>query len=251
MKFIWGIWGFLFLCLSGCETGDHIQLPSTNTATNSSESSPASVPLSADAWDVVTTGYGEVNFDNGITITPKIPTDGDVHSALLLLKQTETCPVKDFALTVHATTVKQFQSTPEPWEVFWIFFNYRPLAELAAPGAPEALYRTQPDGKITNYFIEKTNGIELGTAYGEFGQNFLKTLSSPQLKLGDETEYAIRFEKGALTVAINGVPALTYPAAGETSLLEIDPGSIGLYAEDSLVLVKKVGFTSLDETPCP
>ena len=87
------------------------------------------VPTTADQWTVVYNGYGSVGFDavEGIVMEPQIPAGGNTHAALVLAEITETCPINDFRLTLSATTEEQLRTTnPNPWEVFWIFFNYLP-----------------------------------------------------------------------------------------------------------------------------
>ncbi|MBI4411970.1 MAG: hypothetical protein HY541_05765 [Deltaproteobacteria bacterium] len=194
------------------------------------------VPTTADQWTEVYNGYGSVGFDavEGIVMEPQIPVGNDTHSALVLAKITETCPVKDFRLTIEATTIDQLRpENPNPWEVFWIFFNYL------------------PDGaaKTTNYFILKTNGIELGRAYEETAQEFLYTVPEPQLMVGTSNIFVLEKSGGNLTVSIDGSEALNYQSGDWPGGLYDQAGAIGLYTEDARVRIHTVTIES-DDLAC-
>jgi len=98
--------------------------------------------------------------------------------------------------------------------------------------------------KKTNYFILKPNWCELGTAYGDLGQNFTATTSTPTLALGTPYQYTITKRGYHLTVAIDGVSVLdaTYDHTG----LYDQEGVIGLYCEDAAVQVTSVLLASHD-----
>jgi hypothetical protein len=106
-------------------------------------------------------------------------------------------------------------------EVFWVMFNYVQIGNATS------------NDKKTNYFILKPNGCELGTAYGDLGQNFTATTSTPTLALGTPYQYTITKRGYHLTVAIDGVSVLdaTYDHTG----LYDQEGVIGLYCEDATV----------------
>lgn len=193
----------------------------------------ASFGLTEDNWDVAYTGYGETTFANGVlTIAPEaIGLGSGTHSALVLSRSTQDNPVADFELTIRATTMRQFREpSPNPWETLWILFNYIP----------------QGDYKETNYFVLKTNGIELGKAYNERGQTYLHTGDAPKLQLGVETTYRLIKIGQDLSVYIDGDLALEYDGGD----LYDHAGSIGLYVEDSQVSVSRVEFNSLDGGCC-
>ncbi|EKD42505.1 MAG: hypothetical protein ACD_73C00132G0003, partial [uncultured bacterium] len=176
-------------------------------------------------------GYGTVSFDavNGIILQPKAATTpGETHAALALSKLTLQSPMTNFKVTVRVTTEQQLRTpTPNPWECFWIFFNYT----------------IGPNGKkITNYFTLKTNGIELGTAYDEVGQTFLVTNSTPTLKIGVANEIILTKLDQQLQITIDGKVALTYDGTTMPTPLINTAGSIGLYTEDAKVRINAMSI---------
>lgn len=201
-------------------------------------SSSPIIPTTAENWTVVYNGYGSVVFDEeeGIIMEPMAATSaGETHSALVLAKITEECPVADFSLTVEAVTEEQLRSgDPNPWEVFWIFFNYLPSG----------------DDKTTNYFILKTNGIELGRAFDETGQEFLFTAGGPQLTVGTANTFVLEKTGNLLTVFIDGTEVLNYTGGELPDALYDTPGSIGLYTEDARVKINSVMLESDELVPC-
>ena len=186
------------------------------------------IATTSDVWDVVYDGFGSVNFgtSSGVVLQPKTATvPSETHAALALAKVTESCPVKDFRLTLAVTTNQQLRlnSAPNDWEVFWIFFNYLP----------------QGSDKTTNYFMMKVgSGIELGTAFGSVGQTFLATPSSPSLQIGKQNTFVIDKTGQNLKVFIDGTQVLNFQ--GVPNDLYDQAGSIGLYTEDAKVTVKSV-----------
>ncbi|MDO8461501.1 MAG: hypothetical protein Q7S98_01430 [Deltaproteobacteria bacterium] len=216
--------------------------PSNNAPSNPSTPSGSDKPvtetisLTASDWDIVYNGYGSISFDetNGLTLEPKRSTStGETHSALVLAKITERCPVKDFRLTITVTTEKQLRSpSPNPWEVFWVFFNYLPDGNF----------------KKTNYFILKTNGIELGRAFDDVGQTFLFTGDKPTLTLSKKMELVLEKKGEHLEVLIDGISVLSYDGQTFPQALYDQAGSIGLYTEDARVTVQSVILTRLDSS---
>jgi len=178
-------------------------------------------------WQVAYTGYGNVSFTNGaVLFAPEASTSpGQTHSVLI----NSTITAKSFHLTIVANTIKQLRqnSQPNPWEVFWIFFNYVPV------GAVE---------KNTNYLTLKTNGIELGTANASVGQQFLYTCNTPKITLDTNITYDLIWQNNLLEVNINNVLAFNFNNS-KNQLYNV-PGSIGLYCEDSKVLVSNVTWIS-------
>ncbi len=245
------VWAFIFVSLwiFGCNsqnTADPQNPPQTNSGSNNNNtntshpntSSSDLIPLTQDNWTIVYDGFGNVSFDanSGITLQPAVAANSsDTHAALILAKKTETCPVKDFILTIKAQTQAQLRSpNPNPWEVFWIFFNYLPVG----------------NNKTTNYFILKPEGIELGRAFDVVGQEFLFTDNQPVLAIGTSYEYSLEKKGGNLVVKINGNTVLNYTSQQFPQALYDQAGSIGLYTEDAKVLVESVSLTSLDAA-CP
>lgn len=195
------------------------------------------IPTTAENWTVVYDGYGSVVFDEEeIVMEPMTATSPfETHAALVLAKITEECPVADFILTIEAVTEEQLRDEdPHPWEVFWIFFNYLPSG----------------DDKTTNYFILKTNGIELGRAFDETGQEFLYTGSDPQLIVGNSYTYVLEKTASHLAVSINGVEVLDYESASWPEAIYDQPGATGLYTEDARVKIISVSLESDDLVFC-
>ncbi len=208
--------------LFGCSgSGDKEIIPETQPDVKSSPF------MTAEDWDVVSNGFGSVSFDpvTGIILEPKAATDpAETHASLLLSKFTEQSPLANFKITIKASTDQQLRTpAPNPWECFWIFFNYT----------------TGSNGKkVTNYFAFKTNGIELGTAYDEAGQTFLATSGTPTLQIGVSNEMSLTKQGQQLQVSIDGKIVMTYDGSG---LPLIDTkGSIGLYTEDAKVHISSI-----------
>lgn len=241
------LFAFLLSCSSApnetlIDEGESAPPPSKGPGASGSDSSSedpsdapkgGGIPLTEASWVVVYDGYGSVTFDDGgIVMEPMASTSaGETHAALVLAKTTVITPLSEFCLTIEATTEAQLRSSaPNPWEVFWIFFN-----TVFDDGHEE-----------TNYFILKTNGIELGRAFdGGDEQEYLVTDNTPQLVLGSRVRYVLRKSPGALTVSIDDIPVIDYTNGTDPDFLYEHAGAIGLYTEDARVRVHSV---SLD---CP
>lgn len=183
------------------------------------------IPLTSDYWTTVYDGLGSVTYSTGgIVMYPMSATSAsETHAALTLAN---ISPLRNFRLTVTAITEMQLRqnSPPNPWEVFWLFFNYN----------------ATPTGKNTNYFILKTNGIELGTATDSIGQTFLQTAPTTIPAVGQLNTFQIEKIDSSVTVSINGAKVIDY-----TGAVFDTPGSIGLYTEDAGVKVTAVSVTPL------
>jgi hypothetical protein len=119
-----------------------------------------------------------------------------------------------------------------PQEVFWVMFNYVQVGN------------TTSTDKKTNYFILKPNGCELGTAYGDLGQNFAATTTTPTLAFGTsphQYQYTITKRGYHVTAAVDGV--LVFDATYNATTLYDQEGVVGLYCEDAAVQVTSVNFT--------
>ena len=184
------------------------------------------VPLAAADWMTVFDGYGSITYDAaaGIVLSPMASTaPSETHAALTLA---QISPLKDFHLTVTATTTKQLRtgSTPNTWETFWIFFNYQPTST----------------GKNCNYFVLKTNGVELGTATDVIGQQFLATGGTSAQAVGVSHDYDVVKVGNHVVVTLDGQIVVDY-----TGTLFDVPGSIGLYSEDSQVRITSVHVSAM------
>lgn len=185
-----------------------------------------SIPMTSGYWTTVYNGYGAVSYDatNGIVLAPKASASpSETHSALTLANNMQ---YRNFKMSITATTLQQLRtgSTPNPWEAFWIFFNYNPTNT----------------GKSTNYFLLKPNGVELGTAVDAIGQTFLYTGGTNAIAIGSPNQYDIEKIGNHVTVSINGVKVTDF-----TGAIQDVPGSLGLYAEDSKVHIHSVQVTPL------
>jgi len=123
----------------------------------------------------------------------------------------------DLSLSFDTTTLSQLrQSTPNPWEVAWVLFRYADLAHY--------------------YWLAlKPNGWELGKKDGgpldgSAPQVFLETGSEPVFPIGRRYHVQLSMIAGTVSVAVDGVPLLTY-----TDPSPLPSGAIGLYEEDSRV----------------
>lgn len=185
-----------------------------------------STPLTAAYWTTVYDGYGSVTYDaaKGIVMAPQTSTTYDETHAALVLGKNATA--KNFRLSVTGITEQQLRqnSSPNAWETLWIFFNYNPKG----------------DGKDTNYFALKPNGVELGTAYQDLGQTFLYTGPTNATAVGVSNKFDIEKIGNHVTVSINGHVVTDFTGA----LVDV-PGSIGLYSEDARVRITNVQFTPL------
>lgn len=200
-------------------------LLSACTSMAGGKSATYSIPLTPKYWTTQYDGYGSVTYSqNAILLYPMSATRPDeTHAALTLAN---VAPQRDFVLTVNVMTEVQLRqnSAPNPWEVFWLLFNYTPTAT----------------GKNTNYFILKTNGVELGTATEQVAQTFLQTAPTSIPAIGQLNTMQVRKQGTHVTVHINGTKVIDYTGA------VIDAaGSIGLYTEDAGVKVTGVTLTPL------
>ncbi|MBU0507149.1 MAG: hypothetical protein ABII18_07765 [bacterium] len=187
--------------------------------------------LAAVDWTVAWTGYGQVVFDDdGVMLEPKRPdVDDELHSALVLLNDALTTPVIDFKITLSVTNQEQLQpTTPEAWEVFWLLFNFSATEDY--------------DTRTFNYFVLKTNGVELGVYenYGVEHQTFLATESEPQAIIGVANEWVIEKIGQNLSAWIDGALVMTFDGAVEEEPLLDQAGTFGLYTEDARVRVHSV-----------
>lgn len=164
------------------------------------------------------------NAATGIVLQPMASSaPSETHAALALA---QINPLKDFHLTVTATTNQQLRtgSTPNTWETFWILFNYQPTAT----------------GKNCNYFVLKTNGAEFGLATDSIGQQFLWTGAANAQAIGASNDYDITKVGNHVVVKVNGQTIVDY-----TGNLFDQPGSIGVYTEDAQVHVTSVRVEAL------
>lgn len=145
---------------------------------------------------------------------------------------------KNFQLDFNARTNKQLRqnSTPNPWEVFWIFFRYTDEA---------------PKSNHHMYFYLGINGFEFGKKDNKptdptlEQQIFLKTGSLPKVRLGVTNHFTIIAQGFHYTIKIDGVTVIdmTDPVVNDPA--KMTQGLIGMYAEDSDFSVDNVKVMSL------
>jgi len=182
-------------------------------AGTASAASPAvNGPLALSTPGAWQTWWGNALFGPGsVTLSSTTPVSpAETHSALVTSKRTW----RDPAISFSTTTLGQLRrgSAPNPWEVGWVMFRFRDLANYY-------------------YFIVKTNGFELGKKQGSDAQIFLATGDMPRLSVAAPRSVQIRVEGARIRVSVDGVQVIDFtdphPLTG--------PGSVGLYEEDSQV----------------
>lgn len=164
---------------------------------------------SAAQWS---TWWGNAAFGAGaVTLSSAVPTSaGETHSALVTSKRTW----RDQTISFHTTTLSQLRtgSAPNPWEVGWVMFRFRDLANYY-------------------YFIVKTNGVELGKKQGSDAQIFLATGDLPRLDLNRSRTVTVQAQGARIRVSVDGTQVIDYTDPHPL----LAPGSVGLYEEDSQV----------------
>lgn len=206
--------------------------PSASTSSSPSPSSPSpTATLFSDdfsgnlsKWQIVYTGYGTVQIENGqLMMAPKASTQAsETHAPLVVAGDTAW---KDYIFNVKMNTVQQLRtgSAPNPWEVGWLVFRY-------------------VDSTHFYYFVQKTNGIELGRVdpSGTGGQIFLYTAGTPKLVIGQYNDYQVTLKGNNIKISINGTQVVNYTDTSNPLL----SGKIGLYNEDAKVYYDNVVVTA-------
>lgn len=171
------------------------------------------IPLT---WQTIYDGYGTVSWNSNftqLTMSPKAATQpGETHAALVVSNQTLQQP---YQLTYTMKTTKQLRtgSTPNPWEVAWGLFGYK------------------PDGKF-KYFTLKPNGFELGESLLNLAQNFLYT-SSDAFPINTDYNVDMKVANNIVTIKVNGKQYLQYSMSSKDQLTT--DGKFGFYTEDAAV----------------
>jgi hypothetical protein len=168
------------------------------------------------------TGTNNVFFE-----TPAVSTStGQTHSTLV----TSTQKWGNLQLDVDVKTVHQLRqnSSPNPWEVAWIFFR-------------------QTDTFHYYAFLVKPNGIEFdkkdcNTCTDPVqGQQFLVTASSPTLKIGGWSHWKITAIGNHITISVDGNKVIDY--VDQTMSQQLSSGAIAMYTEDANVNYDNVFIT--------
>jgi Domain of Unknown Function (DUF1080). len=128
----------------------------------------------------------------------------------------------DFNMTVDVRTDKQLRlnSTPNKWEVAWIFFHYT-------------------DTFHYYWFLLKPNGIEMGkkdcnTCTNPIdGQITLFTAPMPTIKIGEWSQWAINMTGEHIVISVDGNVVIDYTDKSQSK--ELTKGRFAMYNEDAEV----------------
>lgn len=195
------------------------------------------VAIDAANFSVIYNGFGTVSYtSNLLEIAPQAPTAADeTFSALVMIKETETTPVRNFELTLDMEVTQQTRtgSAVNPWETFSLFFGYN-----SQPGST----------KTSNYFTSKpTVGGELGLTQGEAGQHFISTDSSATTPIASRAVFVFRREGNLFSVKRDGTLLYTFnDATSFPEKLYDGKGNLGFYVKDSKVEIHSVKYKALD-----
>lgn len=186
-------------------------------------------------WSIIYDGYGTVDREPAegvLYLSPMVATEpGETHAALMRADERLS---GNFELRFRFVTLRQLRegSAPNPWEVAWLAWGYDDLIQHPAP----------PDQQFT-YLILKPNGIELGEALPDDGQNFLYTSSDRLFPVGEEYDVTIRVEDEAITVFVNGEKQFSFDDPSRRTLTS--EGYFAFYTEDAEVRLYEVEVTAL------
>lgn len=172
---------------------------------------------SPSTFSVIYDGYGTVDIQNAtIVLEPKAATQpSETHAALV---KSDTAHTGDYTFSATMRTEAQLRtgSEPNPWEVGWLAFGYK------------------PDGTF-KYLILKPNGygIELGEFLGGTTQNFLWTsqVGADDFSIGRDYRVDIRVRGEVIEIWIDGAKRLSYIQT-QTDRLSSD-GAVAFYSEDA------------------
>lgn len=207
------------------------------------------IKLESTSFHVAYDGYGLIRFMPGgdlIFASGISDEKHETHATLLLLKETLLNPPKNFRLEIEASTEQQLRvPAPNPWESFWIFFNYIDANNQQGLGL-----KINQGHKETNYVIHKTNGAELGKAYNDITQEFLVTTTNSPLILGKRNRYELTRLDSKIIFKVNDDIVIDYtipspPTPPGTKLPYEAPGAIGLYTEDAKIRIHACVLTRL------
>jgi hypothetical protein len=169
------------------------------------------------------TGTNNVFFE-----APAVSTStSQTHSTLV----TSTQKWGNLELDIDVKTVQQQRqnSSPNPWEVAWIFFR-------------------QTDTFHYYAFLVKPNGIEFdkkdcNTCTNSVqGQQFLVTAHSPTLKIGGWSHWKVTAKGNHITISVDGNKVIDY--VDQAMSQQLSSGAIAMYTEDA-----KVNFDNVFVTP--
>jgi len=194
-------------------------------------------------WKIKYLSGGKTAVANGeLTTYPTAATTGNTYSTLVMSTQT----FKNFQLDVDMKTNKQLRTGastygvngqgPQPWETAWLMWRYNDES---------------PRSTHHYYFMLKTNGFEFGKKDNAPGdttaekQIFLKTASTPVVKIGTYQHITVKAVDYKFTISVNGtiVVDMTDPQIFDPT--KMVQGLIGLYEEDCSASFDNVKVTAL------
>lgn len=175
-------------------------------------------------FSVIYDGYGTVDIQNStIVLEPKAATQPfETHAALV---KSDTAYSGDYTFSATMRTEAQLRTgtSPNPWEVGWLAFGYK------------------PDGTF-KYLILKPNGygIELGEFLGGTTQNFLWTspFGTDDFPIGRDYRVDVRVRGETIEIWIDGAKRLSYIQT-QTDRLSSD-GAVAFYSEDARVVFSHI-----------
>lgn len=174
-------------------------------------------------WFPLYDGFGKVSVTpTYIVLTPKQSVaSNETHAALVLSRdkyQTFT-----LELEFRAGPLRQ---NPNPWETFWLFFNYQPMSQE----------------KDTNYLLVKPNGLEIGRATGLVDQQFLFTDDKPHAKNAYWHKIKVQRAINILSISFDGKVIFKSEDPAWLGGLRNEDGHLGLYTEDAQVEIKEISI---------
>ncbi len=185
-------------------------------------------PPASPSFDMIYNGYGVVELGPTILLSPKASTrPQETHAALVTSRETYR---GNYEATFKLTNLSQLRtgSTPNPWEVGWFVFGYKPDATF-------------------KYLILKPNGygVELGESLRNDRQNFLYTsrIGDENFPVGQSYDVRVRVENDVITLFVNGTERMRYRVSSR-DLLSAD-GKIGFYSEDAAVKIENISVRPL------
>lgn len=164
-----------------------------------------------DSLDNWTAEWPVVEIENGqLSLSTKPPTSSDeTYSALAVSK----IKANNFTFEVTLKTLEQLRqgSSPNSWEVGWVFFKWT-------------------DPKYFYWLLLKTDGYELGKKQGSYDQIFLVNKSDRQFPINRSYRIKIIARDKNIFAYVDGKLLLSY-----TDRDYIKSGAFCLYEEDSHV----------------
>lgn len=148
----------------------------------------------------------------------------ETFSDLVILQRLH--PTTNFQIHLEFKVLKQYRTSANPWESFWIFWSYN---------------KDSLNLKYTNYVIFKSNGLEIGKAYKEISQDFIYTDTNTTIELEKWHSVDLEFANDELSIQLDDKKI----RIEKNKILQCYrlPGRIGLYTEDARVLIKNFKLT--------